>query len=102
MAIHISTTNSYRPAAPIIPLTYTKTMTGDETFVYAGGAYIRCFLNPGGVNRNFNPSGAFPAGFKVELINTGAQDIIFDSTGINTTISADELGVFYWDGINWH
>lgn len=84
------------------PNCYTKTMTENETFIYPGGNHLRCFLDPGGANRNFNPSGSFPGGFKIEIINKGEEIVTFDSAVSAQNIAPGQLGTFMWDGSIWY
>ena len=81
---------------------YTKTMAGNETFVYTGGSHRQCFLDPGGANRNFDPSGNFPSGFKTEIINTGEEIITFDSTASAQNIGPGQIGTFICNGSVWY
>jgi hypothetical protein len=84
------------------PNSYGNTMTGNEVFTDPGGDHLRCFLDPGGANRNFNPSGVFPSAFKVERINTGVEIITFDVLGSDQAIGPGQRGVFLFDGSVWH
>jgi len=85
-----------------VPNCYGKTMTENETFTYPGGNHLRCFLDPGGANRNFNPSGSFPSGFKIEIVNKGEEIITFDSAVSAQNIAPGQLGTFIWDGSIWY
>jgi len=84
------------------PNCYTKTMTGNETFVYSGGNHIRCFLDPGGANRNFDPLESFPSGFKSEIINTGGEIITFDSAVSAQNVGPGQRGVFLFNNSVWY
>jgi hypothetical protein len=88
--------------AALDPVIYGNAMTGDESFVDPGGDHLRCFLDPNGANRNFNPSGTFPSGFLLLIVNTGVEIITFDSTASAQSIGPGQLGTFLYDGSNWH
>jgi len=75
---------------------YNSVMAGHETFGYSYGDKMMCRLDTNGSNRNFDPSGAFPDLFKVEIVNVGAEIITFDSGGIASTVGAGLLGLFYY------
>ena len=77
-------------------------MTGNETFVYSGGNHIRCFLDPGGANRNFDPLESFPSGFKSEIINTGGEIITFDSAVSAQNVGPGQRGVFLFNNSVWY
>ncbi len=67
-------------------------LTGDTTFAYNGAAKLTLILDPNGSDRNVNPSGAFPDGFEVEVVNNGPtgsgtyNTLTFDSTGLGGVI----------------
>jgi len=81
---------------------YSKTMTGNETFVYTGGSERICFIDPGGANRNFNPSGSFPSAYKMEIVNIGGEIITFDSTVSAQNIGPGQIGTFRYSGSVWY
>ena len=82
---------------------YSSVMGGHETFSVTGDETVKvCFLDGNGSSRNFNPSGVFPAGYHVQLVNVGGEDIIFDSGTLASTISAGDLGMFFYDGTIWY
>lgn len=95
----VTTANLVKTAKPI---SYTKVMIGNEVFTYSGSDHLTCFLDPGGANRNFNPSGAFPTAFKVQIVNKGQEIITFDSTGSSQNVGPGQLGTFLFDGSVWH
>jgi len=77
------------------------TMTGNETFTYSdGNLFIK---DPGGASRNFNPSGAFPEGTEITVINKAdaAENIVFDSGTLACPVRQDQRGVFVYDGAAW-
>ena len=87
----------------VFPEPYIKTMIGNETFstvhsLQRTGVYI---LDPGGSNRNFDPSGTFPIGFKAEIINTGDEIITFDSSVSTQIIIPGARTTFIYDGTIW-
>jgi len=84
------------------PISYNKVMIGNEVFTDLGSDHLRCFLDPGGADRNFNPSGAFPSGFKVEIVNNGQEIITFDSAGTSQNVGPGQLGTFLFDGSVWY
>ena len=85
-----------------VPSCYVKMMIANETFTYSGNNHPRCFLDPGGANRNFDPSGELPGGFKIEIVNTGGEIITFDSIGIAQNVGPGQRGVFLFDGTVWY
>ena len=78
-----------------------STMTGDSTFTYGDGELH--LLDPGGDDRNYNPSGAFPALAEAWVINTAddAETITFDSDGIAEDVAQNERGYFLYSGSAW-
>ncbi|MCK9570053.1 hypothetical protein M0R72_14010 [Candidatus Pacearchaeota archaeon] len=82
----------------------SATMTGnDDSFAYDGAMTTRHILDPDGDTELYYPSGSFPAGFKIEIINVGeiAEGIVFDPNGISLTIPGRGSGEFYTDGVSW-
>jgi len=73
------------------PPVIRATLTGDTTFTDNNGERLILILNPGGADRNVNPSGTFTDGFVVEVINNGPTSsyelLFFDSTGLNNPVS---------------
>lgn len=55
----------------------------------------------GGVN--YNPSGTFPRGYGLTVINTAgaAETITFDSAGLNQAITQNQRGIFAYNGASW-
>lgn len=77
-------------------------MTGHETFAPTDGHIF--WRDPGGANRNFNPSGTFIAGHVIVLINTAddAEIITFDSAGLAQQVNQNERAIFcYENTLGW-
>jgi hypothetical protein len=76
-------------------------MTGNETFTYSDGN--RFVKDPGGASRNLNPTGAFPEGTEITVINTAdaAENIVFDSGTLACPLRQNQRGVFVYDGAAW-
>lgn len=77
------------------------TMAGTETFDNNdGNVFIK---DPGGANRNFNPSGTFTAGTVITVVNTAdaAETITFDNGGIQQGVGQNECGIFVYNGSAW-
>ena len=77
------------------------TMTGNETFAWGdGNVFIK---DPGGAARNLNPSGYFPEGTEITVINTAdaAEDITFDSGTLACPVHQNQRAVFVYDGSAW-
>ena len=54
-------------------------------------------LDPDGAVRTVNPSGTFPDGFKVTVINTGLADLLtFDSTGLASQVGPGDKQTFHY------
>jgi hypothetical protein len=88
------------PAA-LDPNYYGATMTGNESFAYPGSDYCRCFLDPGGADRNFDPAAGFPSGFELVVVNTGEELVTVDSTGLAMAVGPGQVKAFYFDGTAW-
>ena len=59
-------------------------------------------LVPDANHIRINPSGDFPEGHTIEIRNNGgAGNIVFDSGGINETMSANQYGRFVYEGSVW-
>ncbi len=82
---------------------YKSIMTGDEIFSvqYSSQRQRICILDAGGVERNFNPSGSFPDGFEMLIINNGNENIIFDSAGIAEVVPSNSVLSFFYNGSIW-
>ena len=76
---------------------YRSTMTDNEVFTYNGSSRRIYYLDPGGADRNFNPSGTFPDGFEAVVINTGEELITFDSSGSAQVIGPGQRLVSNYD-----
>ena len=81
---------------------YVSSMTGDESFTYSSGSDRKYLLNPGVANRDFDPSGTFPAGFEATIINTGnVFNVFFDSSGLNQAVTPGTKVSFVYTGTEW-
>ena len=73
-------------------------LTADATFVYNGAAQLILILDPNSADRNVNPSGSFPDGFEVIVINngpTGSYNLLnFDSTDLAQYVSPGDKQSF--------
>jgi hypothetical protein len=71
-------------------------MTAHETFTQATGNLF--FKDPGGANRNFDPTGTFVNGTFVFLSNIADADetITFDSGGLTETVMRGEKAIFVY------
>lgn len=84
----------------------TQTLSGHATFtkndIGQTGRHI-FFVDPGGANRNYNPSGDFLDITILTIINTAdaAETITFDSTGIAVGINQNGWGKFAYNGSEW-
>jgi len=82
---------------------YESTMTGNETYAApASGIRTIAILDPNGADRNFNPSGDFPDGFEIVVVNKGANNITVDSAGCAKTLAFGEIKSIFFDGTNWN
>ena len=88
-------------AAP--PVIVDSTMTGDETISYAGINLTIAILNPSGnANRDYDPTGTWPEGTRVHVINTSSSNsVLFDTSHLNTTVATASLGMFYYCNSSW-
>jgi len=70
----------------VVKETNTETLTDDGTF--APTDPMVHFIDPGGADRNFNPSGTFIRGTEVTIVNTADADevITFDTTDLAARI----------------
>lgn len=85
----------------IEPTGKTLTLTGHTTFTQNDGKVF--VLDGGAANRNFNPSGDFDTYTEIIIVNAGAtNNIVFDSTGANQTISAGSWAHCFFDGTSWY
>lgn len=57
-------------------------------------------INPGAAPRNLNITATeiWAKGFSITIANVGAQNLVFDSTGVNQTLAAGKVGVFHVRG----
>lgn len=83
------------------PTGKSRTLTGHATFTANDGEVF--FIDGGAADRNFNPSGTFPAFWQIKVINTGStNNIIFDSAVSGQTILPGYMGVFVYNGTIWY
>lgn len=77
------------------------TLTGIYTLSpgYAG-VYV---LDPGGAHRNVNPGTGFKQGTLIFLVNAAdaAENLVFDSAGLNQTVGQNQRGIFAYTGSAW-
>ncbi len=92
--------SNFRVGGNILRSSVVSSMAGNETFTWGlAEIYIK---DANGASRTFNPSGAFPQGAMVHIINTNASyNISFDSTVLNYTISPTKGGIFVYTGTAW-
>lgn len=78
-----------------------EVMTTNEEFEADDGHVF--WRDPGGANRNFNPTGTFVRGHEIILINTAdaAETIVFDSTSLAQNVGQNERGIFRYNGATW-
>lgn len=81
---------------------YESTMTDNETITQpVSGIRTVCFLDPNGVDRTFNPSGGWTAGYEIVIINKGANTITFDSATLAAVVAYAEKRSFFFNGTIW-
>lgn len=95
---------SYHHLADLfVPAGDVRTLQSTEYFAPADGSLF--LLDPGGVDRDFNPNPdeTFPTRALVMVVNTAdaAESITFDSLGLAAVIGQGEGGIFAFDGSNW-
>jgi hypothetical protein len=72
----------------LTPSPVRTTLTGDATFIYNGNFQIVLLLDPNGADRTVTPTGSFPDGFEVVVVNIGTSYLLnFDPSGIANSIS---------------
>jgi len=74
---------------------------GTKTFTFDGGTVFRFNTNTA---TNLNPSGTFPSGHMVIISNAnsaGQANLIFDTTGLNDTITPTESSIYVYSGSSW-
>ena len=80
--------------------TYSITSYGDSIFVLNPAASKTITLKPEKSGSNY----LFPEGHTIEVVNSassGGGNIVFDSTGLNSTIAAEYRGTFVFEGSVW-
>ena len=88
------------PTGSVSTGSYTVKSHGDKWFIFAPANSATVTLNP-------EKSGSvylFPEGHVIEVCNsasTGGGNIVFDSTGLNTTLTPDQRATFIYEGSTW-
>ena len=80
--------------------TYSITSYGDSIFILNPAAGKTITLKPEKSGSNY----LFPEGHTIEVVNSassGGGNIVFDSTGLNSTIAAEYRGTFVFEGSVW-
>ena len=98
--VYGSSHNFMMPAA-IVHTVATRDLAGSNgTFTPRDGSLHE--VDPNGAV-NYNPSGTFPKGFELIVINTAgaAETITFDSAGLNQAITQNQRGIFAYNGTSW-
>lgn len=80
---------------------YSSTMTDNETHTYVSGDYLRCFLDPNGAHRTWQPTGIYSTGYEMSIINVGNYGITFDPAVLSEVVGAGQKRRFYYDGAYW-
>ena len=89
--------NSTADGTVIAPAATRSTLTGDVTFTDNSNFEIILIFDPNGADRNVTPSGTFPDGFRVEVVNTGTTyNLIFDPSGLNGSITPGDRQSFIY------
>ena len=88
------------PTGSVSTGSYTVKSHGDKWFIFAPANGATVTLNP-------EKSGSvylFPEGHVIEVCNnasTNGGNIVFDSTGLNTTLTPDQRATFIYEGSTW-
>ena len=88
------------PTGSVSTGSYTVKSHGDKWFIFAPANSATVTLNP-------EKSGSvylFPEGHVIEVCNSasaGGGNIVFDSTGLNTTLTPDQRATFIYEGSTW-
>lgn len=84
-----------------LDLVHSETLGGHDTFSPGEGTIF--IIDPDGAARNYNPTGNFPTGYELTLINTagGAETITFDSGTLAAAVAQNERGIFIYSGAAW-
>jgi len=79
------------------------TATGTTTAFYLTDGTTLFFDPAGTTGRNFDPTGDFPVGYTVVVVNTAdaAETLDFNSTGINQAVAQNERATFAFNGTAW-
>lgn len=77
---------------------YVGDLLGNATFDRNNFSVF--LVGASGANRNLNPAGEWYAGDDVWIKNTGgSNDIVFDSSGLNQSITPGQIGYFVYNGL---
>ena len=77
---------------------WTITSEGDSIFLLLPNPAVVITLNP---EKDGSANYMFPEGHMIDIRNDGAGSVVFDSTGLNTTIAITETKTFVYDGSAW-
>ena len=80
--------------------TYSITSYGDSIFILNPAASKIVTLKPEKSGSNY----LFPEGHTIEVVNSassGGGNIVFDPTGLNSTVAAEYRGTFVFEGSVW-
>jgi len=80
--------------------TYSITSYGDSVFILSPATSKTVTLKPEKSGSNY----LFPEGHTIEVVNnasSGGGNIVFDPTGLNSTVAAEYRGTFIFEGSLW-
>ena len=88
------------PTGTLSTASYTISSHGDKWFIFAPANGATITLNPEKSGSTY----LFPEGHVIEVCNSAAANggnIVFDSTGLNTTLLPDQRATFIFEGSTW-
>ena len=88
------------PTGALSTASYTISSHGDKWFIFAPANGATITLNPEKSGSTY----LFPEGHVIEVCNSAAANggnIVFDSTGLNTTLLPDQRATFIFEGSTW-